>query len=134
MAIKLLTNKRIIKYDDKNPNFIPQKEDEKKPVVNGNIKEEDGQTEKTIINETVARAGSITKDVIINPSKKYTWSIVKESAGDGNPLFKNLSIDGKGVLPLMGDEDESTGTFEKINSDVNMVGTIYNAEGGGGGD
>ena len=40
MAIKLLTNKRIIKYDDKNPNFIPQKEEVKKPIVNGNLKEE----------------------------------------------------------------------------------------------
>ena len=40
MAIKLLTNKRIIKYDDKNPTFIPQKEEVKKPIVNGNLKEE----------------------------------------------------------------------------------------------
>ena len=40
MAIKLLTNKRIIKYDDKNPNFIPQKEEEKKPIIDGNLKEE----------------------------------------------------------------------------------------------
>tara|TARA_R100000152_G_C6765615_1_gene190451 strand:- start:190 stop:1596 length:1407 start_codon:yes stop_codon:yes gene_type:complete len=97
------------------------------------IKEEDGQTEKTIINETVARAGSITKDVIINPSKKYTWSIVKESAGAGNPKFKNLTISGKGVLPVMENNDEPTGTFEKINSDVNLVGTVHNVGGGGGG-
>ena len=40
MAIKLLTNKRIIKYDDKNPNFIPQKEEDKKPIIDGNLKEE----------------------------------------------------------------------------------------------
>ena len=40
MAIKLLTKKRIIKDDEKNPNFIPSVE-EKKPVVNGNVKEDE---------------------------------------------------------------------------------------------
>jgi len=34
-----LTNKRIIQYNEKNPNFVPQKEEKKKPVVNGNLKE-----------------------------------------------------------------------------------------------
>ena len=39
MAVKILTNKRIIQYNEKNPNFVPQKEEKKKPVVNGNLKE-----------------------------------------------------------------------------------------------
>ncbi len=39
MAIKILTNKRIIQYNEKNPNFIPAKEEKKKPEVNGNLKE-----------------------------------------------------------------------------------------------
>ena len=39
MAIKVLTNKRIIQYNEKNPNFIPAKEEKKKPEINGNLKE-----------------------------------------------------------------------------------------------
>ena len=40
MAVKILTNKRIIQYNEKNPNFVPQEEEKKKPVINGNLKED----------------------------------------------------------------------------------------------
>jgi len=40
MAVKILTNKRIIKYSDNNPNFVPAVEEKKKPIISGNLKEE----------------------------------------------------------------------------------------------
>ena len=39
MAVQILTNKRIIKYDTKNPNFKQPEPEEK--VVNGNVKDEE---------------------------------------------------------------------------------------------
>ena len=39
MAIQQITNKRIIKYDTKNPNFKQPKPEEK--VVNGNVKDDE---------------------------------------------------------------------------------------------
>ena len=39
MAIQQITNKRIIKYDTKNPNFKQPEPEEK--VVNGNVKDEE---------------------------------------------------------------------------------------------
>ena len=39
MAVQPIFNKKITKYDLNDPNFVPQEEEEKKPVVNGNLKE-----------------------------------------------------------------------------------------------
>ena len=39
MAVQQITNKRIIKYDTKNPNFKQPKPEEK--VVNGNVKDDE---------------------------------------------------------------------------------------------
>ena len=41
MAVEPITNKRIIKYDTKNPNFDPERFEEAKKEVNGNVAEED---------------------------------------------------------------------------------------------
>ena len=44
MAVQQITNKRIVKYDTKSPNFKPQPKPEKE--VNGNVVEEDIYGEK----------------------------------------------------------------------------------------
>ena len=46
MAVQQITHKRIIKYDTKNPNFDPEKFEESKKEVNGNVVEEDMYGEK----------------------------------------------------------------------------------------
>ena len=40
MAVQQITNKRIIKYDTKNPNFNPESLNKPKKEVSGNIKED----------------------------------------------------------------------------------------------
>ena len=46
MAVQPITNKRIIKYDTKNPNFDSEKFKEAKKEVNGNVDEENIYGEK----------------------------------------------------------------------------------------
>ena len=124
MAVKILTNKRIIQYNEKNPNFVPQKEEKKKPIVNGNLKE---NYEEDIYGE--------------NEEKVYTYQ-----PDNGNlqmtelmtGLFNKLDnkIDGLNVNPdivkknraievdiqreiAIGDVDISAVKSEKINHKVN---------------
>ena len=46
MAVQRITHKKIVKYDTKNPNFDPEKFEESKKEVNGNVVEEDMYGEK----------------------------------------------------------------------------------------
>ena len=41
MAVQKITHKKITKYDTRNPNFDPEKFEEAKKEVNGNVAEED---------------------------------------------------------------------------------------------
>ena len=41
MAVQRITHKKIVKYDTKNPNFDPEKFEESKKEVNGNVREEE---------------------------------------------------------------------------------------------
>ena len=41
MAVQRITHKKIVKYDPKNPNFDPEKFEESKKEVNGNVREEE---------------------------------------------------------------------------------------------
>ena len=41
MAVQKITHKKITKYDTRNPNFDPEKFEEAKKEVNGNVREEE---------------------------------------------------------------------------------------------
>ena len=41
MAVQRITHKKITKYDTRNPNFDPEKFEESKKEINGNVKEEE---------------------------------------------------------------------------------------------
>ena len=124
MAVKILTNKRIIQYNEKNPNFVPQKEEKKKPIVNGNLKE---NYEEDIYGENEEKVHTYQPD---NGNLQMTELMTG--------LFNKLDnkIDGLNVNPdivkknraievdikreiAIGDVDVSAVKSEKINHKVN---------------
>ena len=124
MAVKILTHKKIIQYSEKNPNFVPQKEEKKKPVVNGNLKE---NYEEDIYGENEEKVHTYQPD---NGNLQMTELMTG--------LFNKLDnkIDGLNVNPdivkknraievdikreiAIGDVDVSAVKSEKINHKVN---------------
>ena len=120
MAVKILTNKRIIQYNEKNPNFVPQKEEKKKPVVNGNLKE---NYEEDIYGENEEKVHTYQPDNgNLQMTELMTGLMNKlDNINVNNDIIKNnraIEVDIKREIAI-GDVDISAVKSEKTKHKVN---------------
>ena len=120
MAVKILTNKRIIQYNEKNPNFVPQKEEKKKPVVNGNLKE---NYEEDIYGENEEKVHTYQPDNgNLQMTELMTGLMNKlDNINVNNDIIKNnraIEVDIKREIAI-GDVDVSAVKSEKTEHKVN---------------